>query len=430
MTFDHSSPIRLFLASPLHDSIIELCAAKVGVIQRQRKVDIVCLVWTLVLGFGTGSKRSIASLRRTYEAISGHTLARSSFHDRLTPALARLMRLLLEQVLKLQREKLPAVHGEFMRGFDRLLAMDATILRLHDLLSSAYPGCRTNHSPAAAKLHMVMNVVDGSPNRIRLTDERTGDGGPWKRLGDWVKGSLLLFDLGYYDFHFFYRIDQRGGFFVSRLKSTANPQIVRDLTTGPGQRTPVAGKALQDVLGRLKRRVFEAIVEVKVKKRRYRGKRRTITREFRLVAIRNDDTNDYHLYLTNTDAERLCADDVTAVYALRWQVELLFKQLRQMGRIDHLPSTKAHIIEALIYGAILALALSNRLLEQLRRRVPDRELPILRFYEVIRTYSYQLLLRVTAHRRPAPLDLFGLLLHEAIDPNLIRGRSSDVLWEL
>lgn len=430
MTFDHSSPVRLFLASPLYDSLIEYCAEKLGVVQRHRKVDVVCLVWTLILGFGTGSKRSIASLRRTYQAISGHRLARSSFHDRLTPALTELMRLLLEQVLKRQREKIPRIHGELMRGFDRLLAMDATILRLHDLLTNAYPGCRTNHSPAAAKLHMVMNVVDGSPNRIRITDERTGDGGPWKRLGDWVKGSLLLFDLGYYDFHFFHRIDQRKGFFVSRLKSTANPRIVRDLAKGPGQRTRVAGEKLQDVLPLLKRRVFEAIVEVEVKKRAYRGKRRTITREFRLVAVHNDDTNNYHLYLTNTDAEQLRAEDVTAVYALRWQVELLFKQLRQMGRIDHLPSTKEHIVKALIYGAILALALSNQLLEELRRRARGRVLPILRFFEVIRTYSYQLLLRVTAHRRQTPVDLFGLLLHEAVDPNLIRGRSSDILWEL
>lgn len=430
MTVDHNNPIRLFLATPLCDSLIEYCAEKLGVVQRQRKVDIVCLVWTLILGFGTGSKRSIASLRRTYQAISGHLLARSSFHDRLTPALAELMRLLLEQVLKLQREKMPNFHGEFMRGFDRLLAMDATILRLHDLLTGSYPGCRTNHSPAAAKLHMVMNVVDGSPNRIRLTDERCGDGGPWKRLGGWVKGSLLLFDLGYYDFHFFHRIDQRKGFFVSRLKSTANPHIIRDLATGPGQRTPVAGKELQDVLSRLKRQVFEALVEVKVKKRVYRGKRRIITRKFRLVAIRNEETNSYHLYLTNTAAEQLCAEDVTAVYALRWQVELLFKQLRQMGRIDHLPSTKKYIVEALIYGAILALVLSNQLLDELRRRTPERELPILRFYELIRTYSYQLLLRVTAHRRTAPIDIINLLLYEAVDPNLIRARSSDILWEL
>jgi IS4 transposase len=347
-----------------------------GVVKRQRKVDVVCLVWTLVLGFSTGSKRTLASLRRTYQAVSGHLIARSSFHDRLTPALAQLMRRLLEHILKAQRETFPDFHGERMRGFDKLLAMDATILRLHELLAADFPGCRTNHSPAAAKLHMVMNVVDGSPNRIRLTDERTGDGGPWKRLGDWVKGSLLLFDLGYYDFNFFHRIDKRGGYFLSRLKSTANPKIIEDLAYGPGRRYPIEGKNLQEVLGRLKRGVLEAVVEVPVKLRAYRGRRRTITRRFRLVAIRNEETKKYHLYLTNTDSDRLVAKDIQAVYALRWQVEILFKQLRSMGRIDQLPTSKPAIVEVLIYGAILALALSNRLLKAMRRRAENRVLPI------------------------------------------------------
>lgn len=430
MASDNNSAIRTYLANLLQDPIIAAHAAVLGVVQRERKVDVVCLVWTLVLGFGAGSKRSIASLRRTYIAVSGHTLAPSSFYDRLTPQLAQLMRRLLEYVLEFQREQLSEFHGELMRGFERLIAMDATILRLHDLLASKYSGCRTNHSPAAAKLHMVMNVIDGSPNQIRLTDERTGDVGPWKRLGRWVEGSLLLFDLGYYDFNFFHRIDRRGGFFVSRLKTTANPRIVADLGEGPGRRINVEGRRLQDVITRLKRERFEAIVEVPVKLRAYRGRQRKILRQFRLVAVRNHGTGQYHIYLTNASSTQLHVEDVAAVYALRWQVELLFRQLRQMGRIDHLPSTQPHIVEALIYGGILALALANRLLGALRRRVEDRTLPTLRFYEVFRTFAQQLLLELTAHRRTRPVNLFEIILHESIDPNLIRPRSADVIWNL
>lgn len=430
MADEHDNPIRQHLANLLCDPVIETLAQTLGVVQRQRKVDVVCLVWTLIVGFSVGSKRTLASLRRAYQAASGHRIARSSFHDRLTPALAQLMRRLLEHILKAQREVLPDFHGQCMRGFEQLFAMDATILRLHSLLSAEFPGCRTNHSPAAAKLHMVMNVVDGSPNRIRLTGERTGDGGPWKRLGDWVKGSLLLFDLGYYDFNFFHRIDKRGGYFLSRLKSTANPKIIEDLAHSPGRRRRVAGKHLQEVLGSLKREVFEALVEVPVKLRAYRGRRRTITRQFRLIAIRNRETKKYHLYLTNTDSNRLLAKDAQAVYALRWQVELLFKQLRSMGRIDQLPSTKPAIVELLIYGAILGLALSNRLLKAMRERARDRVLPILRFYEIFRSFATKILFEMTSHRRDVPINVFELMFHEAIDPNLIRERSETVVWEL
>lgn len=430
MASDHDNPIRQYLANLICDPVIEAYAQKLGVVERRRKIDVVCLVWTLILGFSSGSRRTLASLRRAYQAASGHLVAPSSFYDRLTPALARLMRQLLAHILRVQRESLTDFHGERMRGFDRLLAMDATILRLHGLLAPVYPGCRTNHTPAAAKLHMVMNVVDGSPNRIRLTDERTGDGGPWKRLGAWVKGSLLLFDLGYYDFHFFHRIDKRGGYFLSRLKSTANPRIIEDLSRGPGRRCSTEGKKLQEVLGHLKREVFEATVEVPVKLRAYKGRRRTIKCRFRLIAIRDEKTRNYHLYLTNTESERLLAEDARAVYALRWQVEIVFKQLRSMGRIDHLPTSSPAIVEVLIYGAILALALSNRLLNTMRRLARDRVLPILRFYEVFRSLASEILLKVTLHRRRSPINLFELLFQESIDPNLIRDRSENVVWEL
>ena len=317
MTCNKPNPVRDLLATPLCDSLIEICAEKLGVVKRRRKLDVVCFVWTLIMGFGAGSKRTIASLRRTYQVMSGHRIARSAFFDRFTPQLTKLLLHLLNEVLRQQREKVPRIFGERMRGFERILAMDATVRRLHHLLSDTFPGCRTNHSPAAAKLHMVMNVVDGSPNRIRITSERTGDAAPWKRVGSWVKGSLMLFDLGYYNFHLFHRIAQQKGYFVSRLKTNANPRIITDLGGGAGRRIDVPGMRLQEVLPRLRRKTFEAIVEVGFFKRAYKEKRRFMCRQFRLIAVRNDETNTYHVYLTNTAAEQLSAEDITEVYALR-----------------------------------------------------------------------------------------------------------------
>lgn len=42
-------------------------AAKVGYVQRSRKIDPAVLFWILVLGFGVGVQRTLASLRRAYE---------------------------------------------------------------------------------------------------------------------------------------------------------------------------------------------------------------------------------------------------------------------------------------------------------------------------------------------------------------------------
>ncbi len=93
-----------------------------------------------------------------------------------------------------------------------VLCVDSTVIRLHDALASCWPACRTNHTLAAVKMHTVLNVRGLGPHRVKITSERVHDG-PVLRAGRWVKGRLLLFDLGYFRYALFAAIHQQGGFF-------------------------------------------------------------------------------------------------------------------------------------------------------------------------------------------------------------------------
>ena len=73
------------LTTALSGWLIERFAEELDVVERERRVDIVILVWTLVLGFPAGAKRTLASLRRRFEQAMGETISRAAFHDRLTP---------------------------------------------------------------------------------------------------------------------------------------------------------------------------------------------------------------------------------------------------------------------------------------------------------------------------------------------------------
>jgi len=61
--------------------------------------------------------------------------------------------------------------------------------------------------------------------QFQLTDERSHESSQL-RTGTWLRGRLLLFDLGFYSFRRFALIGEDEGFFVTRLKSNANPLIV------------------------------------------------------------------------------------------------------------------------------------------------------------------------------------------------------------
>lgn len=79
--------------------MLEARARVHDVVVRDRKLDVTALVWALVFGFATGNNRAIEELRRTYLKFANHYLCPSSFHDRLTGALAVLLRDLIDEAM-------------------------------------------------------------------------------------------------------------------------------------------------------------------------------------------------------------------------------------------------------------------------------------------------------------------------------------------
>ena len=386
------------------------------------------LVWTLVLGFDAGTKLSLASLRRKYQQFAATSIARSSFYNRLSAAMASLMEQLVDWMLQKRIQNTHTEIGRTFEGFRRLLAIDSTVIQLHQLLADDFES--TNKHQATAKAHVVANVVEGTANSVTLTGQTTHDTGPVKIIGKWVKDCLLLMDLGYYDFNLFHRIDQQGGFFISRVKSGANPTIKASNISCRGRGIDLAGKSLQQVLGRLQRQVLDVMVEVNVKMRPYGGTRSIRKKKFRLVGVRNDETGDYHLYFTNIACDAMDAEAIAETYALRWQVELLFTRLKSNFRLHQLPTSKEHIVRILIYASILSLMVSNVLLRSMRRRRPDRVFPARRMDEVFQDFAERLLAMVAQRRHNRKIDLYLLMLHEAADPNRTRQRSHDILKEI
>jgi IS4 transposase len=368
-----------------------------GAVRRLRKMNPVDLFWTVVLGFGVGRERTLAGLRRAYEKSTGQLIEESSFYDRFSDGFAKMMKLAVGQALELSLGVNRALRGP-LAAFRDVLMTDSTVVRLHDLLANAFPACRTNHTRAALKAHVIMSVTGAGEQSVKVTSERAHDG-PVLSVGRWVKDRLLLFDLGYFCYQLFARITRNGGYFVSRLKDRTNPTIVSNNLCHRGRAVPVVGEKLRDVVGRLEREVLDVNVDVRFERRRYAGRVSRATQRLRVVGLRDPGTREYHLYITNIPPEKLSAEDIRATYALRWQIELLFKELKRHYRLEDMPSRKRPIVEALLYAAILTLIVSRHLLERVAQ-----ELLVIVLLPARLTRDLQ--------RRVAQT-----LLYEAVDPN-------------
>jgi IS4 transposase len=355
------------LTSLLPSAELEALAYESGMVQRRRKVEPGAMLWTLVLGFASGRARTLAGLRRMYQRSTGISLVPSAFYDRFTPELVRFLRAVVGELCGRLTRHEPACEG-LLSKFSDVVVTDASVVKLHRVLARRFAGTRTNSSPAAAKLHLVMSVMGKGLERVKLTGERGSDHRTL-RMGPWVAGRVLLFDLGYFRYQLFDCIDRNGGYFVTRIPAGANPLIVAMNRRWRGRSVALAGKRLKDVAGRLRRMTLDVEVEVEVQRRVYAGKRSTARRQFRLIGVRDPNSASYWFYLTNIPPEDMDAESVGQIYACRWRVEMIFKELKSHYRLAELPTLKGPIVEALILSSIITLLVSRELLDAVRRRL-------------------------------------------------------------
>src|SRR6185503_10288516 len=99
MARSQSIDLTRVLSTLIPDSLLESSARAANLVLRNRKLDVIALFWTLVLGFADAKKRKLSALRRSYEARTGVTVVPSSFYDWLTPRLVAYFKRVLMQLL-------------------------------------------------------------------------------------------------------------------------------------------------------------------------------------------------------------------------------------------------------------------------------------------------------------------------------------------
>ena len=95
------------------------------------------------------------------------------------------------------------------------------------------------------------------------------------------------------------------------------------------------------------------------------------TKRFRVVGVRDEDADDYHLYVTNLSREEFFPADLAQIYRCRWEVELLFRELKTQYNLDEFDTSDEHVVKILLYAALLSLLVSRELLDLVTEQADD-----------------------------------------------------------
>ncbi len=373
MSTDFKSPLENPLRKMFPEEWLRKTARETGLIKRERKIDPTIIFWVLTLSFGVRLQRTLASLKRQYEKEANTTLSDSSWYYRFTPELVEFLhQCVIHGIEELAKEPGRNLSKKLER-FQDVLIQDSTIVRLHSSLAEKFPAARTRKVAAGVKVSVLVSAVANGPKTVALYPEKTAEIKTLK-IGPWIKDRILLVDLGFYKTQLFARVAENGGYFVSRIRKNMDPVIVSIEEGIPNtKRKEFIGKTVNECIEKLSGKDFDAIVKIAFKRRAYNGKQKNDEMKVRLVAVYNEEEEKYHIYITNIQKDVLNAKDIAKLYGARWDIELLFKELKSKYALDVLETKNVQVIEALIWTAMLTLIVSRRIYNLVRNSSSNPE---------------------------------------------------------
>jgi putative transposase len=258
-----------------------------------------------------GRTKSLSGLRKSVGELTQCLLSRGAFWERMaSKRLTRHLRSLLSNLMSELCVGL-AIGSEILQalGVVGIVMHDSSSFTLPDGASGEFPAPRNNVIPSAMKLHMLFDLFGGSSKWFEITPATTHDRKGFPPI-DLLKGMLIIFDLGYWDFQLLKDMTDIGVKFLTRVKSNARVKIV-DVVEG-ASRTCIGFDLHSGRLDGFRVEIVEIIGEFIISQTKD-------VFQTRVIGFWCTDDHSYHWYATNlTIASKL----IYPLYRLRWQLDI------------------------------------------------------------------------------------------------------------
>lgn len=242
--------------------------------------------------------------------------------------------------------------------------VDATSIRLNDL-SRAWADYEKHGS--LVKLHVDFDLNEEAPANFAITPARVNDI-TMAHTMPVEANATYVFDLGYYDFSWWARLNEAGCRIVTRLKSHTKPRLVETRPVIP--KGPIKSDRIVAIDGRLKS---------------VRGARHPLAEiPLREIVVVIETGRSLRLLTNDLDAP---AERIAELYKARWQIELFFRWVKQHLKIKRFLGTNENAVRIQIAVALIAY-----LILRMVHRAQGFEASLMTFARLVRANLM--------HRRP------------------------------
>ena len=341
-----------------------------GFVQRESKLTAGLFVKTLVLGLLEKGEASLNELVGVGQRL-GVEISASGLAQRMTGAGAEMLKQLLVEQLQVREEELGGGMG-ILKGFSAVNIVDSTQISLPENCQAVFAGSGGSASKAGAKLQVSYEYLSGTFNALDVGSGRVSDQTSDLPASFASANSLTLMDLGYFKQATLVAIDQAHAYFVTRL----HPQVNLYWHAADTTKADIVGFLNHQAQPSGELTVYlgaEARLPVRLVFRKRRPE--LVTRE-RRRALRNAQKKKrtcsapylaglaWQVCITNLPA--YTPDQIFLLYALRWQIEVLFKFWKSFARLATVRVRRPERFLCLLYAHLLGLLLFHALVAPFR----------------------------------------------------------------
>jgi hypothetical protein len=193
------------------------------------------------------------------------------------------------------------------------------------------------------KAHTVINSGEDVPQFVCYSASAKHDG-PFLKKVDVKQGDIVVFDKAYIDYGLFHNWTERKIFFVTRQKDNAQYEVIKDIPLPSALDSRIQS---------------DQQIRITVK---------ASGKEVLLRRIEFKDVENGSELVFWTNIFFLNADKIAKIYKKRWQIELLFKRLKQNFPLKYFLGDNQNAIEIQIWCCLIAHLLYKVILLKTKRK--------------------------------------------------------------
>lgn len=223
-----------------------------------------------------------------------------------------------------------------------LQIVDSTTISLFcDILKGVGRNPINGKKKGGIKMHTMINAAEDVPTLIRFSSAATHDHLFLKDL-ELKKGSIVVFDKGYNDYSQYLQWTLDGVYFVTRQKENA------------------VWTSLQEY------EIPDETDSGVIKDEKIKIEKDEQSIELRRIAYWSEEHKKVYEFISNN--YELSADKIAEIYKRRWQIELLFKRLKQNFPLKYFLGDSQNAIEIQIWVSLIVQLLMLVIQKQAQRK--------------------------------------------------------------